>query len=391
MRAIVLTAYGDTSKLELVRLPRLNPGPNQVKVRMAGAGVNPIDWKLRSGVLHATTPLSFPAVVGREVSGEVVAIGPGVSEFALGARVMGLVSGGYAAFALGEAQDFAHVPVKMDLADAGALPLALLAGAQLVEEGLNPQAGDVVLVTGAVGSVGRTAVFAAKARGAKVWAGVRGRQRAAAEALGAHGVVALDKEAELDALPALDGIADTIGGETVTRLLAKLRPGGKVATVVGMPADGKNQGAAIKLVHAHGDSARLATLAQAVAEGQLVIPIALRIPLARAGEGQTHAEHQSAGKVVLTGRQSNAAARAQCATREHVLKLIADGELADLSQGSAGERIGNGDEFLDLEQLGRGVQRGQTGTTPTGQVLARKSVHEDTWRRILRQLAAAPP
>ncbi|HYJ09602.1 MAG TPA: hypothetical protein VEX18_11350, partial [Polyangiaceae bacterium] len=114
------------------------------------------------------------------------------------------------------------------------------------------------------------------------------------------------------------------------------------------------------------------------------------IPLARAGEGQTHAEHQSAGKVILTGRESKAAARAQFVTREHVLKLIADGELADLSQGSAGERIGNGDEFLDLEQLGRGVQRGQAGIAPTGQVLARKSVHEDTWRRILRQLSAAP-
>lgn len=77
-------------------------------------------------------------------------------------------------------------------------------------------------------------------------------------------------------------------------------------------------------------------------------------------------------------------------TREQVLKLIACGELRDLSQGSANERIGNGDEFLDLEQLGRGVQRGQPGVAPTGQLLTRKSVHEDTWRRILRQLSAAP-
>src|SRR5690242_14298966 len=100
MRAIVLTAYGDASNLELVKRPRLKPGSNELKVRMAGAGVSPVDWKLRSGALSATMPLELPAILGQEVSGQVVEMGPNVTGFSVGARVMGLVSDGYAGFVI---------------------------------------------------------------------------------------------------------------------------------------------------------------------------------------------------------------------------------------------------------------------------------------------------
>ncbi len=72
------------------------------------------------------------------------------------------------------------------------------------------------------------------------------------------------------------------------------------------------------------------------------------------------------------------------------MKLLADGELTDFSKGGPSEDLRNGDEYLDLEQLARGVQRVRSGATPTGQVLARKAIHEDTWRKILRQLTVAP-
>jgi hypothetical protein len=77
-------------------------------------------------------------------------------------------------------------------------------------------------------------------------------------------------------------------------------------------------------------------------------------------------------------------------TRQHVLQLLANGELADLSQGSGSGALRNGDEYLDLEHLALGVQRARTGVTPAAHALSRKSVHEDTWRKILRQLSAAP-
>lgn len=389
MRAIVLTAYGDASNLELVKRPRLKPGPNEVKVRMAGAGVSPVDWKLRSGALDATMPLTFPVILGREVSGEVVEVGDGVTGFSLGARVMGLVNSGYAAFVIATTDAWAHVPATMDLVEAAALPLALLTGAQLIEEAMRARPGDVLLVTGALGNVGRVAVFVAKSHGATVWAGVRSAQKSAAETLGADGIVALDRDSEVAALPALDGIADTVGGETITKLLSKLKPAGTLGSVVGQPAGAQELGITVRLIRTHADAQRLATLARAVADTELAMPSAVRIPLARAGEGQTLAQHQSAAKVILTGRPRKRLARTEYLTREQVLKLLSDGELTDFSRGSA-TALRNGEEYLDLEHLARGVQHARTGVITAAHALARKSVHEDTWRKILRQLSAAP-
>lgn len=302
MKAIVLTAYGDVTQLELRKLPRQRPGPNEIKVRMAGAGINPIDWKLRSGALQTFMPLTLPAVLGRDVSGEVVEVGPGVTQFEVGNRVMGLVMGGYATFVVAACDAWALVPAQMDLVDAASLPLALLTGAQLIEETIQPSAGDIVLVTGALGSVGRVAVFAAKARGAKVWAGVRGTRTKEANTLGADGIVALDSDEAIHALPALDSVADTVGGNVITKLLGKIKPGGIVGSIVGEPAGAKERPVVVRLLLAHADAARLAAFAQLVAKGELVLPIVMRVPLARAREAQSFAEQHASGKVLLTGR-----------------------------------------------------------------------------------------
>jgi NADPH:quinone reductase-like Zn-dependent oxidoreductase len=302
MKAVVLTAYGDVDKLEVANdLPDPSAGPNEVKVRMVGASINPIDFKIRRGDFRATMPLAFPTVLGRDASGEVVEVGPGVSRFKVGARVMGLVRGAYAEFVIAPTDAWAEVPSTMDLVDAAALPLVLLTGAQLIDEAVRPRQGDVVLVTGAVGGVGRSAVFVAKARGATVWAGVRSDQVADAAKLGAEGVVALDKDTEIDKLPRLDCIADTVGGATIAKLLGKMKPGGTIGSVVGEPAGATEQGLVVRPMMAHPDAMRLAALAQAVADGKLVIPIAKRFPLSRAREAQALAENHSGGKVILTG------------------------------------------------------------------------------------------
>lgn len=301
MQAVTLSAYGNADKLELSELPDPKVGPNDVKVRMAGASINPIDWKLRSGVMKAMMPLVFPVVLGRDASGEVVEVGSAVSQFRVGEHVMGLVRGGYAEYVVAPADAWVEVPTKMGLVDAAALPLVLLTGAQLVEELVRPRKGDVVLVTGAVGSVGRVAVYVAKSLGAKVWAGVRSTQRAEAELLGADGVVALDSDTAVEKLPELDGIADTVGGPTLTKLLGKLKARGTIGTVVGEPASVKDRGFVVRGGMAHADAARLGDLAKAVAEGKLVIPIAKRFPLAEARRAQELAEQHVGGKVLLTG------------------------------------------------------------------------------------------
>ena len=304
MKAVVLTAYGDVSNLRAEDLPDPHPGPNEVMIRMAGAGINPVDWKLRSGALRTMMPLDLPAVLGRDAAGVVVEVGPGVTTFKVGMRVMGLVMGAYAELVVAATEAWAEVPAGMDVVDAAALPLVLLTGTQLVEEATEVRPGDVVVVTGALGSVGRAAVFAAKARGAKVWAGVRRAQMSEAASLGADGVVALDDDAAVDALPALDCIADTVGGSAIARVLDKVHPGGRIGSVVGEPAGAKARGLVVHAMLTHPDGKRLGELARAVAEGRLVIPIAKRMPLAQAREAQTLAEHHAGGKIILTGRLS---------------------------------------------------------------------------------------
>ncbi len=300
MKAIVLTAYGDVGNFELRDVPDPKAERGAIVVRVAGASVNPIDWKMRSGAAKERFPVQFPAILGRDVAGEVIEVGAGVDAFAVGDRVLGLVWQAYAERAAAPVDAWAKLPAGLDLVDAGALPLVLLTGAQLAEEAVRPAPGSVVLVTGAVGSVGRTALFGALAAGANVWAGVRKSQRAEAAKLGASGVVALDDEGEWSNLPVLDAIADTVGGETIKKLYDKLKPGGVIGSVVGEPAGAKERGFTVRAFMAHPSAATLSKYATAVAKGELVIPIAKRFPLARAAEAQALAEKgRPAGKVVL--------------------------------------------------------------------------------------------
>jgi NADPH:quinone reductase-like Zn-dependent oxidoreductase len=302
MKAVLLSGYGDANELQLRDVPDAHAPRDGIAVRMAGASINPIDWKMRSGAAKARFPVTFPVVLGRDASGEVIEVGADVKGFAKGDRVMGLVWGAYAELVAAPADSWAKVPAGFDLADAGALPHVLLTGGQLAEEAVNASPGDTVLVTGATGSVGRAAVFGAKSRGAKVLAGVRKAYREEAARLGADGVFALDDEADLARLPVLGAIADTVGGETTQKLLGKLRPGGTIGSVVGEPAGAKDRGFVVRAFMARPDPAMLARYGAAVAEGKVAVPIAQRLPLAQAAEAHRLAEGgHPGGKVLLLG------------------------------------------------------------------------------------------
>jgi NADPH:quinone reductase-like Zn-dependent oxidoreductase len=300
MKAVVLKSYGDVDALAVQEMPEPQVGPGEVKVRVSAASINPVDWKIRRGDLKARMPVQFPKILGRDVAGEVIEVGAGVDAFKPGDRVMGLVNAGYAEQVVAPVDAWAKVPESMDLKDAAALPLVTLTGVQLMEEAVNPSKGDTVLVTGALGAVGRTAVFAAKARGVKVWAGVRAKQKAEAEKLGVEGVVALDVAEEVERLPMMDGIADTVGGKTVAAVLEKLKPGGTLGSVVGEPPEAKGRRITVRAIFSHPDSRRLTQLGQSAAKGDLVIPVSKRFPLDQVKEAQKLAEQGGVGKVLLT-------------------------------------------------------------------------------------------
>jgi NADPH:quinone reductase-like Zn-dependent oxidoreductase len=299
MKAAVLVGFGGVDQLELREVPEPKTGPGQVKVRVVGASINPIDWKLREGAKRPGMNLELPAILGRDAAGEVVEVGAGVTRLRVGARVVGLVWGAYGERVVANEEAWAAVPENLDLVDAAAIPLVALTGGELIDEGVRPRPSDTVLVTGALGSVGRVAVFVAKSRGVKVWAGVRRSQKDAAAALGVEGVVALEDESDYRLLPALDGIADTVGGPSTQKLLERVRSGGTVATVLGEPAGARERGLEVRHISAHPDADRLASMVRAVAEGTLVIPIARRFPLSEIREAHDLAEKGAGGKVLV--------------------------------------------------------------------------------------------
>ncbi|QDF08162.1 NADP-dependent oxidoreductase [Myxococcus xanthus] len=299
MKAVVLKSYGDVDALAIQDMPEPKVGPGEVKVRVTAAGINPVDWKIRRGDMKAMMPVQFPTILGRDVAGEVMEVGPGVNDFKPGDRVMGVVNAGYAEKVVAPVESWAKVPESMDLKDAAALPLVTLTGVQLMEEAVNPKKGDTVLVIGALGAVGRAAVFAAKARGAKVLAGVRANQKAEAQKLGVDGVFALDVADEFAKLPMLDAVADTVGGKVVASVLEKVKPGGTLGSVLGEPPEAKGRQIIVRAIFTHPDSRRLTQLGQAVAKGDLVIPVSKRFPLEQVKEAQKLAEQSGVGKVLL--------------------------------------------------------------------------------------------
>jgi len=173
-------------------------------------------------------------------------------------------------------------------------------GYQLIVNGAPVEGGQSVLVTGALGSVGRVAVYTAKSRGARVLAGVRKEQLGDAKGLPADGVVALDDGDAVAGLQMLDAVADAVNGATAALLMGKVKAGGIFASVLGPPQNsGEYPDVKVVPVFAGPDAKALLELAMAVVEGKLVIPIAGRKPLKEAAEAHELVEKGIGGKVLL--------------------------------------------------------------------------------------------
>jgi NADPH:quinone reductase-like Zn-dependent oxidoreductase len=300
MKAVVLHEYGGPGKLKYEDVPDPAPGESQVLVRQAATSVNPVDYKMRSGAAKDHFPVEFPGILGRDVAGIVRALGPGVRGFAVGDRVMALGNRTYAELVVVKAADLARVPDDLDLVEAAALPLVTLTGEQLITRGTGIKAGQTVLVSGAVGGVGRSAVWTAKKAGAIVIAGVKKSQLEEARGIGADEVIALDDKSAMEKLGFVDAVANAVGGETAEMLMSKVKQGGIFASVLGPPGNAKmNPTVQVTPIMVVPDAAMLRTMAEDVAAKRLVIPIDRMIPLKDAGEGQAAAEKGGIGKVLL--------------------------------------------------------------------------------------------
>ncbi len=213
---------------------------------------------------------------------------------------MGLVTESYAEFLTARAHVLTHIPQGLDVLQAGAYPLVATTGDQLAGH-LALKRGDKALVTGALGGVGRTAVYVAKQRGAHVIAGVRAKQKSAAESLGVDRVVAIDDEREIASLPpGLDSVADTVDGEAIAKLIPKLKPGGVLGSVLGIPQAAEGKNVRVEAFMAHPDASRLHQLASDLRDKRFTIPISRTFRFAEAADAHQLAESgDTHGKILL--------------------------------------------------------------------------------------------
>jgi NADPH:quinone reductase-like Zn-dependent oxidoreductase len=301
MKAIVVHEYGGPEVLKFEQYPDPVAGQGEVLVRVAAASVNPIDYKRRAGLTKDFYPMQFPSLIGVDMAGTVVKIGPGVEGFSVGDQVFAMADSTYAELCVVKAAVLAKVPKGLDLIQAAALPLVTVTGNQLMSA-TGIKAGQTVLVVGAAGNVGRSAVFTARQRGANVIAGVLKRQLQIDEAktIGTDQLVATDDDTAIANLPPLAAVADAVGGRIAEKLIAKVKPGGVYASVVEAPQNAAKY-PSVKLAHVFSkfDRKTLQFMAEAVRDGKLVIPISQKLPLSEAAEAQAAAEKGGIGKILL--------------------------------------------------------------------------------------------
>jgi NADPH:quinone reductase-like Zn-dependent oxidoreductase len=313
MRAIRMHAYGGPEVLRVETADRPAPATGDVLVRVVAAGVNPVDWKLRAGMMKGMVPLKLPWIPGADFSGVVEDIGASVTGVKKGDAVFGKADapndGSYAEYVVVPAAHVAARPQSVDHVKAAAIPLAAMTAWQALVGGtgkasLELAPDQTLLVIGASGGVGSFAVQLAVARGAKVIGVVRAsshesEQAAFVRSLGAADVV--DGES-LNDCQKVDAILDLVGGKVQERAWTCLKKGGAIASTVGMPSEelAQQHGVRTVAVWTETSGSQLAEIAALVDAGKLKVHVdkVLRLDDAR----QAHEMLEKGGvhgKVVL--------------------------------------------------------------------------------------------
>jgi NADPH:quinone reductase-like Zn-dependent oxidoreductase len=299
--AIQFDDYGPPEVLHLAEVPELTAGAGRVRVAVRAAGVNPFDWKVRSGAMRDFMPLQFPSTPGVELSGVVDQVGDGVTGIAVGDEVLGSGSGAYAEQVVVDPAGLERKPARLSWEQAAALPVAVSAAYRvLVPFGLT--SGQTLLVDGAAGGVGGILVQVARARGLQVIGTASERNHARLRELGATPVVYGDGLVERVRAIAPDGVdaaADLAGKGSLESLIDLTGDPARVATI----ADFANAGRLGVRATGGGDETPPGALADALgllAEGQLQVPVGSVYPLAEAAAAQRESESgRSDGRIVL--------------------------------------------------------------------------------------------
>ncbi|HTH75253.1 MAG TPA: NADP-dependent oxidoreductase [Trinickia sp.] len=229
-RAVLIRAYGNADAVEIAEIAKPEPQPGEVLVRVRAAGVNGIDWKIREGYVRDAFPLPLPAVLGVEIAGVVEAVGPSVSLFRVGDRVMGPLGrpGAYAEFVAVDEANLSVTPADLDDVRAAAMPIAAVSAWQSLHHAGPIQPGQRVLIQGAAGGLGGFAVQFAKQAGAEVFATAGSTRIDYVRQLGADHVIDYRTQRFEDVARDIDLVLDYVGGEVLDRSWKVLKESGAI-------------------------------------------------------------------------------------------------------------------------------------------------------------------
>ena len=313
MRAMVIDQFGGREELHVADVPKPSPGRKEVLIRVKAAGVNPVDAKIRQGLLRARLPHQFPIILGWDVAGEVEALGPGVRGFKPGdavyayARKPIVKDGCYAEYVVLPESAVALKPVSAGFAEAAAVPLAALTAWQSLFDAAGLKRGHTVLVHAAAGGVGGFAVQLARARGARVVATASAANHEYVRSLGVRQVIDYRSEDFVAATRRLfpggvDVAFDTVGGEVQRRTAEAVKPGGVLVSILAFEDEAgvRARGVEPRYVFVSPQAGQLKRLARLVEGGKLKIHLAARLPLEQAARAHEMIESgHTRGKIVL--------------------------------------------------------------------------------------------
>ena len=307
MRAVRQDVLGGPEVLRVVELDRPKPGPSQILVRVHAAGLNPTDWKHRATGRFLGDP---PFVLGWEASGVVEAVGLGVTLFAPGDEVFGMLPypfgvGAFAEYVVGPTRAFAAKPANVDYVTAGAIPLAALTAWQALVDTANLRSGQRALIHAAAGGVGHFAVQIAKARGAYVIGTASAAKHDFLRRIGVDEPVDYREVDFAEVVSDVDVALDAVGGDYAVRSLDTLKPNGIVVSIIPsgdgtLAAEARRRGLRAKTLLVEADHAGMSAIAALVSAGSLRPEIAGVFPLEEAAKAHELGEtNRTTGKLVL--------------------------------------------------------------------------------------------
>jgi NADPH:quinone reductase-like Zn-dependent oxidoreductase len=313
MHAIRPDTSGAPGAVKLETVPVPQPAEGQVLLRVYAAGTNPVDWSIRAATpagsqTAAAPPQRAAPPPGRDVAGVIVALGSGVSGYKVGDKVYTALAGGgaYAEYAVAPAAELAMKPQKFTFEEAAGIPIAGYTGLRMVVMA-DVKPGQRVLIIGAAGGVGSTAVQAARAAGAHVIAVASSRHDKYLDALGAHEIINYDTENVAQKAKAVAVVLNTVGTENANAL-TYVQPGGLVLDASGQVDEKACAAARVTCIHVArqglSNAELLKRLTQMADEGKYFVKVEKSFPLAKTGEALSYGRAgDREGKVIIDVRK----------------------------------------------------------------------------------------